>query len=451
MISQRSGQALAAVVAGALVCAGLTATPASAEAAAGQLGNITSFTQAGDTYTVRSGEAAVRIVAQDKDLLRVQVAPDGTFTDPANEDPTDPNAPDADIVVKTDYAGARSSVKESRTAYEIKTGAAKLTITKSPITLHLAKADGTVLWDETAPLSWTASGTTQSLKQGTKEQFFGGGMQNGRFSHRDQQITISKDYNWNDGGNPNASPFYVSSKGYGVLRNTFAPGAYDFRAPVKTTHEEQRFDAYYFVGDAKQVINGLTELTGRPIALPMYALEMGDADCYLHNANRGERETLKDSTAIAKGYKDNNFPLGWMLVNDGYGCGYEDLPATGEMMHDNGAELGLWTESDLTNQESEVDAGVRVRKTDVAWVGPGYRFALDACEKSRDGIQQNSTDRATVVTVEGWAGTQRCGIPWSGDQSGSWDYIKWQIPTYAGSTMSGQHVVGFPPDGPFSA
>lgn len=26
---------------------------------------------------------------------------------------------------------------------------------------------------------------------------------------------------------------------------------------------------------------------------------------------------------------------------------------------------------------------------------------------------------------------------WSGDQSGSYDYIKWQIPTYAGATTSG--------------
>ena len=449
MFSQRSGRALALTAAGALACAGLVAVPASAQAATGQLGNITSFAQAGDTYTVRSGAAALRVVAEDNDLLRVEVAPDGTFTDPANEDPADPAAPDADIVVKTDYAGAHSTVKQSATAYEITTGAATLTITKSPITLHLAKSDGTPLWDETAPLSWNDSGTTQSLKQGTTEQFFGGGMQNGRFSHRDSEITISRDYNWNDGGNPNASPFYVSSKGYGVLRNTFAPGTYDFHAPVKTTHEEQRFDAYYFVGDAKQVINGLTELTGRPIALPMYALEMGDADCYLHNANRGERETLRDSTAIAKGYKDNGFPLGWMLVNDGYGCEYEDLPETGDMLHDNGAELGLWTQRDLTEQESEVAAGVRVRKTDVAWVGPGYRFALDACEKARDGIESNSTDRATVVTIEGWAGTQRCGIPWSGDQSGSWDYIKWQIPTYAGSTMSGQPVTTGDVDGIF--
>jgi alpha-glucosidase len=434
----------------ALALTGLmVTTPPTASAATGEVGAVTGFSADGDTYTFRSGDAALRIAFEDDDLFRVQLAPDGTFTDPANDDPADPDAPDADIVVKRDYPGADTSYVETPDAYAIRTDEATLTVTKVPLTLHLASAAGVPLWDETTPLSWTDQGTTQTLEQRPQEQFFGGGMQNGRFSHRGETIDIARDYNWNDGGNPNAAPFYLSSRGYGVLRNTFAPGSYDFDAPVRTTHEEQRFDAYYFVGGTKDVIDGYTELTGRPAMLPMSALEIGDADCYLHNANRGERETLRDSTAIADGYREHGLPLGWMLVNDGYGCEYEDLPETGDMLHEHGAELGLWTQRDLTNQEYEVESGVRVRKTDVAWVGPGYRFALDACEKARDGIEDNSTDRATVLTVEGWAGTQRCAAMWSGDQSGSWEYIRWQIPTYAGSTMSGQHVTTGDVDGIF--
>ena len=437
------------LAASALLLGGLAALTPPAAAADGALGDATGFVADGDTYTVSSGEAKLRIEFQDDDLFRVQLAPDGVFTDPANDDPADPDAPDADIVVKRDYSGAGSSHQETSTGYVISTDQATLTITRSPLTLSLADEHGTELWSETQPLSWSDAGTVQSLTRGEQEQFFGGGMQNGRFSHRGEVIDIARDFNWNDGGNPNAVPFYVSSRGYGVLRNTFAPGSYDFGAPVRTTHREQRFDAYYFVGDAEQVIDGYTELTGRPLAVPMYALEIGDADCYLHNANRGERETLRDSRAIADGYVEHEMPLGWMLVNDGYGCGYEDLPETGDMLHERGAELGLWTESDLTNQEYEVESGVRVRKTDVAWVGPGYRFALDACEQSRDGIEDNSADRATVLTVEGWAGTQRCAAMWSGDQSGSWEYIRWQIPTYAGSTMSGQHLTTGDVDGIF--
>ncbi|MFF8843038.1 TIM-barrel domain-containing protein [Streptomyces sp. NPDC015127] len=428
---------------------GAAASLANGGSTAGRLGDVTGFEADGDDYTVSSGPAKLRISFQDDDLFRIHLAPDGRFTDPANDDPSDPKAPDADIVVKRDYAGAGSTFSENADAYVIRTDEATLTVAKSPLTLTLADEDGKELWRERAPIAWSEEGTVQSLTQGAEEQFFGGGMQNGRFSHRGQAIDIDRDYNWNDGGNPNAVPFYVSSQGYGVLRNTFAPGRYDFRSPVRTTHKEQRFDAYYFVGEAKDVIDGYTELTGRPAMMPMYALEVGDADCYLHNANRGERRTLRDATKIADGYAEHGMPLGWMLVNDGYGCGYEDLAKTGDMLHDHGGELGLWTESDLTEQESEVGSGVRVRKTDVAWVGPGYRFALDACEKAQSGIEQYSTDRATVLTVEGWAGTQRCGAMWSGDQSGTWDYIRWQIPTYAGSTMSGHHMTTGDIDGIF--
>ncbi|MGW8564875.1 TIM-barrel domain-containing protein [Isoptericola sp. NPDC055881] len=443
-----------AVPATASATAGTAPTEAAPAVAGTSLADVTALERDGDTYTFAAGttaggEARLRVSFLDPGALRVWLAPDGKFTDPANDTPSDPAAPAAKIVVGQLDGDAATTVTEDDAAYRITTTQATLTVTKSPLTLALADADGRRLWAETAPLAWGPSGTTQSLTRGATEQFFGGGMQNGRFSHRDETITISRDYDWDDGGNPNASPFYLSSNGYGVLRNTFAPGSYAFGDPVATQHAEQRFDAYYFVGDTRKVLDDLTTLTGRPAMLPMYAMELGDADCYLHNANRGERETLRDSTAIAEGYTDHDMPLGWMLVNDGYGCGYEDLSETHDMLTEHGSELGLWTQADLTEQPAEVASGVRVRKTDVAWVGPGYRFALSACEKASAGIEDSSADRATVVTIEGWAGTQRCGAMWSGDQSGSWDYIRWQIPTYAGSTMSGQAATTGDVDGIF--
>ncbi|PJN30021.1 hypothetical protein CG736_02735 [Kitasatospora sp. CB02891] len=35
----------------------------------------------------------------------------------------------------------------------------------------------------------------------------------------------------------------MSTNGYGVLRNTWAPGSYNFDAPTQLTHNESRFDA----------------------------------------------------------------------------------------------------------------------------------------------------------------------------------------------------------------
>jgi hypothetical protein len=128
-----------------------------------------------------------------------------------------------------------------------------------------------------------------------------------------------------------------------------------------------------------------------------------------------------------------------MLVNDGYGCGYENLTETNELLEKNQISLGLWTESNLTKQPYEVGtAGVRVRKLDVAWIGDGYAFALSGCQVAYQGIEQNSDGRGFVWMVEGWAGAQRCSVLWTGDQKGTWENVEMHISTLHGSGLSGQ-------------
>jgi hypothetical protein len=51
--------------------------------------------------------------------------------------------------------------------------------------------------------------------------------------------------------------------------------------------------------------------------------------------------------------------------------------------------------------------------------------------------------------VQGWAGTQRYSICWTGDQYGSWDLIRYHIPTLIGSGMSGQAYATTDVDGIF--
>ena len=397
-------------------------------APSGQLGDLTGIAVEGASVTLKSGDAAVRVSFPAEAAVRLWLAPDGTFTDPAG----------SKIVLPRGTSPATPSRVDKGAYWAISTSKATLRAYKHPLRFALYDgADRKQLWAESAPLSWTGTTTTQTLARGGAEQFVGGGEQNGRFSHRGQTIKIFADDNWNDGGAPNSQPFYASTAGYGVLRNTFAPGSYAFTDPVRTTHEERRFDATYVVGDGlKDVISGYTDLVGKPFLPPIYGLETGDSDCYLHNANRGERHTL-DALKVADGYVANDLPNGWMLVNDGYGCGYENLQQTGEGLRKDGMQLGLWTENGVPNQADEVKAGVRVRKLDVAWVGPGYQFALDACDTAYKGIEDNSDARGFVWQPVSWAGAQRCGVLWSGDQSGSYDYIRWQIPTYAGATTSG--------------
>ena len=403
----------------------------SAEPAPTTVGDVTGFAPEGSVYRLSAGPVEARVSFVTPETFRIELSPDGKFTDPTGRDIVLPQGPPP---------ATRWYDRGDR--YELTTAKVTLRAYKAPLRFAALRADGTPLWSETQGLTWSQDRTTQSLTRGADEQFYGAGMQNGRgnTSHRGKTVEVGVDYNWNDGGHPNSVPFYLSSAGYGVYRNTYAPNTYVFGEPVTTTAREQRFDAYYFAGDgsdaAKDVIGQYTSLTGKPFLPPVYGLEIGDADCYLHNANRGERHTL-DALKVADGYVANDMPNGWMLVNDGYGCGYENLAETATGLQQRKMQLGLWTEDGIDRLGEQVKAGQRVAKLDVAWVGEGYKFALDGCKDAYAGIEAHSDARGFTWAPESWSGAQRCGVQWSGDQSGSWEYIRWQIPTYAGASMSG--------------
>ncbi|UVJ39608.1 NPCBM/NEW2 domain-containing protein [Arthrobacter sp. CJ23] len=412
------------------------------------LGAITGFTQAGNVVDLATEAGAIRVTFLDDGNFRLEADPTGTFTDPANTDQGDP-ARTANIVVGKDkFPGTTPAVTDGDWIV-LSTAKVSLHVNKATTQLKLLRADGSLVFAESAPITFGAKSATQHLAPQDGEQFIGGGMQNGRSVHTGALINIARNFDWDDDGYPNAVPYYMSNKGYGVLRDTFARGSYDFGNQPTSTHEERRFDAYYFVGDYKQSLNSYTTLTGKPLMPPVYALEYGDADCY-NRSNPGysssgfgdpdgAKQRTPDAIKTARKFVENDMPAGWMLVNDGYGCEYQQLPETVDSIEEEtDLKVGLWTQRSLTNQEYEVgEAGVRMRKLDVAWVGQGYRQALTGCQAAHDGIEQYSTSRGTSLMVEGWAGAQRCGMQWTGDHSGNLDAVRWQVSALTGAGNSG--------------
>ena len=302
------------------------------------------------------------------------------------------------------------------------------------------------------------------MKSDASEYYFGGGQQNGYFSHKGRKVAVENKSTWVDGGVSSPNPFYFSSKGYGVVRHTFAQGEYDFRdeETIVLSHDEKRFDAFYFVEDSsKDILSDYVELTGQPALMPKYGFYQGNANCY----NKPDEGITLTTTGVevAKSYGEHDMPIGWFLPNDGYGCGYggiDNLKAFVEAVKPYHFVTGLWTENDLDKlakyrdelralEAQEVsEAGTRMIKTDVRWVGEGCSFGLNAVRQAYEGIAQNSDWRPFVVTLDGWAGTQRYAGTWSGDQTGgSFEYIRFHIPTYLGAGLSGQPNVGSDMDG----
>ncbi|MFF2042765.1 TIM-barrel domain-containing protein [Kitasatospora sp. NPDC058170] len=435
-----------------LLVASLLAVLGPAGAAhAATAGNVTGVSRSGDTFTVTaSGGAAARVTVARADIFRIWLSPDGTFgNDPAG----------TDLAVNTGFGTVGASLTDAGSYWRIGTSAISLRINKSPLTFALYKADNsTLVWAESQPTSWTGTQTTQHLGRGGDEQFYGTGLHLGEWALRGRTVPISVSNTWTENSNASPAPFYMSTNGYGVMRNTWAPGSYDFGAPTALTHNEKRFDAWYFAGGSlKDVLDGYTDVTGKPFLAPIWGLELGNADCfnasnpaYTGDHNRLRHQTTPDVAGYAADARAADMPSGWLLPNDGYGCGYTGLPGTVADLKSKGFNTGLWTSTGLGDINWEIGtAGSRAVKTDVAWIGGGYKSAFAGVRQAVAGIEDNSDARRFVWTLDGWAGTQRNAVVWTGDTSGTWDAMRWHVPSIAGAGLSGLNYASGDIDGIF--
>ena len=368
---------------------------------------------------------------------------------------------------------------------------------------------GKIVITELEPIAITDKGYTIKLQEQDDEYFFGGGVQNGRFSHKGQLINIVNQNSWTDGGVASPNPFYWSTAGYGVMCHTFKPGKYDFGAKKKgeviLEHDADYLDVFFMVDNGvTSLLNDYYQLTGHPVFLPKFGFYEGHLNAYnrdywkesedrgvlfedgklytesskddggIQESLNGEKNNYQFSArAVIDRYKKHDMPLGWILPNDGYSCGYgqtetldgniQNLKEFSDYAHKNGVEVGLWTQSDLHPIDTikpllqrdiikEIGiGGVRAIKTDVAWVGAGYSFGLNGITDIANLMQKHGNNaRPMTVTVSGWAGTQRYAGVWSGDQTGGqWEYIRFHIPTYIGSGLSGMPNIGSDMDGIF--
>ncbi|MFC9292790.1 TIM-barrel domain-containing protein [Streptomyces sp. NPDC057011] len=450
---------VAALLAAALAVAGLAAagpiaSPAAAApaGATATAGNVTGFTQTGNTFTVTaSGGAKARVVVARADIFRLWLSPDGAFTnDPAGKD----------LAPTTDFGPVTTSFSDAGTYYRITTGALSIRVNKSPLQFSVYRADNTTLvWQETQPTSWTNSQTTQYLARGADEQFYGTGLRLGEWALRGKTVPVAVDNKWRENNNASPAPFYMSTNGYGVMRNTWSPGSYGFNAPSTLTHDEKRFDAWYFTGDSlKGVLDAYTDVSGKPFMAPMWGFELGNADCfnasnpdYQGDHNRLRHQTTPDVVGYATDARAADMPSGWFLPNDGYGCGYTaPLKSTVDALKAKGFQTGLWTSTGLGSIADEVGtAGSRGVKTDVAWIGSGYKYAFNGVQQAVDGIEKNSDARRYVWTVDGWAGTQRNAVVWTGDTNGTWDDMRWHVPAITGAGLSALNYASGDVDGIF--
>ena len=423
----------------------------------------------------------------------------------------DPQAsPEAQILVNSPRRQAgQITLSDKNGTIDIATNRVRISIDKQTGLFKIINLiENKVITETTAPVEFSGKHTKLSLKESPEEYFYGGGVQNGRFSHKGKIIAIENTNNWTDGGVASPTPYYWSTNGYGIMWHTFKKGKYDFGATqkgiVQLSHDTDYLDLFFMINSTPvALLNDFYQLTGNPVLLPKFGFYEGHLNAYnrdywkedekgiLFEDGKKYKESQKDNGGIKEslnGEKNNyqfsaravidrynayDMPLGWVLPNDGYGAGYgqtgtldgniRNLKEFGDYARKHGVEIGLWTQSDLHPKAGieallqrdivkEVrDAGVRVLKTDVAWVGAGYSFGLNGvADVGAIMPYYGNNARPFIISLDGWAGTQRYAGIWSGDQTGGeWEYIRFHIPTYIGSGLSGQPNICSDMDGIF--
>jgi alpha-glucosidase (family GH31 glycosyl hydrolase) len=418
--------------------------------------------------------------------------------------------PEASILVDNPRKPlSKLELNDDGVSISIFTGKINVLFDKNASLLKIVNSlNGAVVVEEINPALFEPEKVTLTLKEDPQEYFYGGGVQNGRFSHKGKIIAIENQNSWTDGGVASPAPYFWSTNGYAVMWHTFKKGKYDFGATEKGTvklyHETDYLDIFYMISDgAVALLNDFYQLTGNPVLLPKFGFYQGHLNAYNRDYwvkdetgilfedgkrykesqkdNGGVRESLNgekenylfSARAVIDRYKNHDMPFGWLLPNDGYGAGYgqtktldgniQNLKSLGDYARANGVEIGLWTQSDL-HPKSDVsallqrdivkevrDAGVRVLKTDVAWVGAGYSFGLNGItDVAHIMSHYGDNSRPFIISLDGWAGTQHYAAVWTGDQTGGlWEYIRFHIPTYIGSGLSGQPNITSDMDGIF--
>lgn len=551
------------------------AVPSTVQAAdgfTGTLNTVDSVKADGNIVEISFNGGAVegRITFLENGVFRYNVDPSGEFSEYAKVRGGYPDT--GKIQAQPDdsdrYSKPAAKVDDNGGEFTITNEDGDTTIVFDKETAKMTVKTGeTVVMEEAAPLNIGSSSTVQTLvkhdetnyNSGLREEFFGGGTQNGRFVHTDEVINISNESSWTDGGVSSPSPFYYTSNGYGVLRNTWQDGKYDFGSTtenvVTATHNENEYDAYIFVSGSDNgsdvsadLLDEYYTVTGNPVLLPSYAFYLGHLNAYNRDAwssteDIGSNWTIKgnepytsagtttyeaggtgfqisanqhaetlngegptvstdnvpagvdypdefSARAVLDEYLSYDMPFGFFLPNDGYGAGYgqngynmtggvnpdgsssderlaavaanvENLGDFADYAAGKGIATGLWTQSQLTPDsnantywhtlrdfDAEVKAGVTTLKTDVAWVGYGYSFQLSGVKQAYDIVTENQSVRPNIISLDGWAGSQRYNSVWTGDQTGgNWEYIRFHIPTFIGQSLSGNPNIGSDMDG----
>ena len=238
------------------------------------VGNVQRVEKLPDGVELTAGVAKVRITAFRDGVIRVRLAPQGTF------------AQDFSWAVIESPQPPAVNVEDSKTELRITAGRVVVIVKKSPLLITFADASGKVLLadEPSLPMAWDGTYIHSWKRMPPEESYFGLGDKPGPLNHRNRAYTMwnTDFYGWQESDDPlyKTIPFFIGlQKGtaYGVFFDNSYRSSFDFG---KESPDYLSFGAeggelnYYFIAgpEPKKIVEQFTALVGRTPLPPLWSL-----------------------------------------------------------------------------------------------------------------------------------------------------------------------------------
>ena len=233
------------------------------------LGALMSWRQAESVFEFVSASGQIlRLDVLAPDLLRVRMAPDGTFAE---------SLAVRWGFVRDDWPPTTVSVVEDAQAICIDTGSWTIRVNRQPLQLACMDRAGRPIISEsvpagTAPIAVAPSrGPALAFDMLADEHFYGFGFQRLALDARGQRLLWARRFRHKEA----TVPFFMSTRGYGFYSNNTWEQTFDFTGDRSYTIQADggQLDYYLILGPSLRAILGrYTDLTGRTMLAPRWAL-----------------------------------------------------------------------------------------------------------------------------------------------------------------------------------
>jgi alpha-glucosidase len=238
------------------------------------IGNVQRVEKLPDGVELTAGSAKVRITAFRDGVIRVRLAPQGTF--PKDFSWAVIESPEPPAV----------NVEDGKTELRMTVGQIVVIVKKSPLLISFSDSNGKVLLadEPSLPMAWDGTYIHSWKRMPAEESYFGLGDKPGPLNHRNRAYTMwnTDFFGWQESDDPlyKTIPFFIGlNKGtaYGLFFDNTWRSSFDFG---KESPDYFSFGAeggelnYYFIAgpEPKKIVEQFTALVGRTPLPPLWSL-----------------------------------------------------------------------------------------------------------------------------------------------------------------------------------